>query len=75
MAFTPPDLRMLPRYREKLREAGWEFGASVYDVMHCPSCPQGAKPDPDAAAFKATIAAALGDDEGGLAAEIEEVGL
>lgn len=71
----PPGLRMLPRYREKLRAAGWEFGTSVYDIMHCPCCPKGATPDPDAVAIKATLAEALGDDEDGLAAEIEEAGL
>ncbi len=71
----PRSLRMLPRYRGKLRAVGWEFGASVYDVIHCPCCPPGARLDPEAAALKASIAEALGDDEDGLASEIEEAGL
>jgi hypothetical protein len=68
----PAKQRLSTTYREILRAAGWEFGASVLDVMHCPACPKDAKPDPDKAALKAGIVEILGDDEDGLAAAFEE---
>jgi len=67
--------RLSTRYREKFKAAGYEFGASLYDVIHCPACPQGAKPDPDMAAIKAALAELLSDDEDGLAATLEDFGL
>ena len=70
-----PEVRLLPRYREKLHAAGWQFGASILDVVRCPCCPLGANPDPDKAAMKAAIVELLGDDEDGLAAEFENLRL
>jgi len=67
--------RLSPHYREKFREVGYQFGASIFDVMHCPGCPKGAKPDPDKAALKATLVEILGDDEDGIAATMEDLGL
>jgi hypothetical protein len=67
--------RLLPRYREKFKAAGYQFGASVMDVVRCPACPKDAKPDPDKAALKAGIVEILGDDEDGIAATIEDFGL
>jgi hypothetical protein len=67
--------RLSSRYREKFKAAGYEFGASVLDVIHCPSCPKGAKPDPDKAALKAGLVEILGDDEDGIAATMEDFGL
>jgi hypothetical protein len=67
--------RLSPRYREELRAAGYEFGASIFDVNHCPSCPQGATPDPDKAALKAGLVEILGDDEDGIVAMMEDFGL
>jgi len=70
-----PGLRLSPRYREKFRAAGWEFGASILDVMRCPACPKDAKPDPDKAFLKAGLVEILGDDEDGIAAAMEDFGL
>jgi hypothetical protein len=70
-----PGLRLSERYREKFRASGWEFGASIMDVMRCPCCPKGAKPDPDKAALKAGLVEILGDDEDGIAATMENFGL
>lgn len=67
--------RLIPRYREKLKAAGYEFGASIFDVIHCPCCPPGAKPDPDKTALKAGIVEILGDDEDGIASIMEDFGL
>ena len=70
-----PKTRLLARYREKFRAAGYEFGNSVLDVLRCPACPKYAQPDPDKAALKATIVEILGDDEDGIAATLEDHGL
>ena len=67
--------RLSPRYLEKFKAVGYEFGASVLDVIHCPCCPPGAKPDPEKVAIKAGLAEMLGDDEDGLAATLEDFGL
>lgn len=69
------DKRLASRYREKFLAAGYEFGASVLDVLHCPACPKGAKPNPDKAALKAGLVEILGDDEDGIAATLEDFGL
>ena len=37
--------RLSSRYRERLSAAGYQFGGSIFDVMHCPACPKGAKPE------------------------------
>jgi hypothetical protein len=70
-----PQRRLSPRYREKFKTAGYEFGTSVMNVMRCPACPKDAKPDPDKAALKAGIVEILGDDEDGIAATMEDFGL
>lgn len=70
-----PRTRLLDRYREKFKAIGFEFGASVLDVLRCPACPPGAQADPDKAALKATIVEILGDDEDGIAATLEDHGL
>ena len=70
-----PRLRLSRRYREKFKAAGWQFGASILDVMRCPCCPQDAKPDPDKAALKAGLVEILGDDEDAIAATLEDYGL
>jgi len=71
----PPGRRLSSGYREMFKAAGWEFGASIIDVMRCPGCPPGATPDPDKAALKAGIVEILGDDEDGLAAAFEDFAL
>jgi len=70
-----PRLRLSQRYRQKFKAAGYTFGASILDVVRCPACPKDAKPDPDKAALKAGIIEILGDDEDGIAIEMEELGL
>jgi hypothetical protein len=67
--------RLSSRYREKFKAAGYEFGASILDVRHCPGCLKGAQPDPDKAALKAGLVEILGDDEDGIAATMEDFGL
>ncbi len=67
--------RLSPRYRQKFEAAGYQFGASIVDVVRCPACPKGAKPDPDKAALKAGLVEILGDDEDGIAATFEDFGL
>ena len=68
-------LRLNQRYREKFRAIGYEFGASVLNVIRCPACPKDAKPDPDKVILKATIVEILGDDEDGIASIMEDHGL
>ena len=70
-----PQLKLTQRHREKFQAAGYQFGASVLNVMRCPCCPKDAKPDPDKAALKAGIVEVLGDDEDGIAATMEDFGL
>jgi hypothetical protein len=71
----PPVERLSCRYREKFKAAGYEFGASILDVVHCPSCPKDAKPNPDTVVMKAGIIEILGDDEDAIASTMEELGL
>jgi len=70
-----PQVKLLDRYREKFRAAGYEFGGSVLNVLRCQACPKGAQPDPDKAAMKAGIVELLGDDEDGIAATMEDFDL
>lgn len=67
--------RLLPLYRGKFKAVGYQFGASIYDVVHCPCCPKDAKPDPNKAALKAGLVEILGDDEDGMASIIEDFDL
>ena len=70
-----PNMRLLPRYREKFRAIGFEFGNSILNVLRCPACPTGAKADPDKAALKAGIVELLGEDEDAIADAMEDCGL
>jgi hypothetical protein len=70
-----PSERLSSHYREKFKVAGYEFGASILDVLHCPACPKGAKPDTNDVALKAGIVEILGDDEDAIASTMEELGL
>ncbi len=70
-----PKLRLSPRYREKFKATGYQFGTSILDVRHCPCCPKGAKPDLERVAMKAALIEALGDDEDGIASTMEDFGL
>jgi hypothetical protein len=70
-----PNERLNSRYREKFKVVGYQFGASVLNVIHCPACPKDARPDPDIAAMKAELIELLGDDEDGIASTMEDFGL
>jgi hypothetical protein len=67
--------RLAVGYRERFKASGWEFGASILDVRHCPACPSGAKPDIEKVAIKDAVVEALGDDEDGIASTMEDFGL
>jgi hypothetical protein len=71
----PADLRLNSRYREKFQAAGWQFGRSVMNVIHCPCCPKEAMPNPDRLSTKAGLEELFGDDEDGLAAAYEDFNL
>jgi len=72
--FSPAE-QLSSRYRQEFKAVGYEFGASILDVLYCPCCPESTKPDPDQAAAKAKIVEILGDDEDGIAAAMEDFGL
>ena len=61
-------------YRARFREVGWEFGSAILHVRHCPCCPEGAQPDPEHDTVKTALTELLGDDEDGLAAELDDYG-
>src|SRR5437899_1327992 len=67
--------RLSQRYREKFKAAGYQFGDSILDVVHCPCCPKGATPHLDKAAIKAGIVEMLGGDEDAIAAMMEDLAL
>ncbi len=71
----PASKRLSELYRREFEAAGYQFGASILDVMKCPCCPPGAKPDPDKAVLKALIVEMHGDDEDGIAVALNEMGL
>jgi hypothetical protein len=68
----PRTEKLSERYRGDFRRADWQFGQSVINVIHCPSCPKDAKPNPDRLATKQALEELLGDDEDGLAATFED---
>ena len=68
----PRTEKLSERYRKEFRAAGWEFGRSIINVVHCPGCPKDAQPNPDRVATKAALEGLLGDDEDGLAATFED---
>ena len=54
-AALPAKKRLSSCYREKFKEAGWEFGSSLLHVKRCPCCPKSAKPNPEKEAMKAAL--------------------
>ncbi len=66
-ANLPSAERLSPRYRQEFIGAGWYFGRSVINVVHCPACPDGVRPNPERVQTKAALEELLGDDEDGLA--------
>lgn len=51
----PPGEKLNQRYREKFKEAGWEFGRSVLNVIRCPCCPEGSEANPENVEIKAVL--------------------
>lgn len=70
-----PAARLSSRYREKFKALGYEFAASILDVLRCPACPSDAKPDPAKVALKRELTELMGEDEDGLAAIMEDFDL
>jgi hypothetical protein len=68
----PRSQKLSDRYRQEFRDAGWEFGQSVINVIRCPACPKEAKPNLERIQTKAALEKLLGDDEDGLAATFED---
>jgi hypothetical protein len=68
----PQKEKLNSNYRALFKAAGWEFGASVINVIRCPCCPKDAKPNRDRLATKKALEELLGDDEDGLAASYED---
>lgn len=71
----PSDQRLPDPIRDQFLEAGWQFGRSLMNVIHCPACPMGALPDADILHLKAELEDMLPGDPGALAAQYEELGL
>ena len=71
----PTAEKLTEYYRREFKAAGYVFGRSVINVIHCPACPADAKPDPDKVHLKAELEQMLGDDEDGLAAHFEDLHL
>jgi hypothetical protein len=64
--------KLSPRYRERFQSAGWTFGRTVLNVIHCPGCGNDAKPNPELLEAKSELEAMLEDDPDGLAATFED---
>lgn len=67
--------KLSERFRQEFKAAGYEFGMSLVDVRRCPCCPENQAADPEQAYVRSEIAEMLGDDEDGLAATLEELGV
>lgn len=71
----PRSQKLSDRYRKEFRAAGWEFGRTMINVVHCPCCPKDAKPNQERVQTKAALEELLGEDEDGLAATFEDYSL
>lgn len=69
--------KLTPFWREQFDRRGWEFGESLYTVLHCPCCPKGERTpeEREAAAGRRAMLLALsdcyGDDVDGIIADTE----
>jgi hypothetical protein len=68
----PRSQKLIGPYRREFKAVGWEFGQSVVNVIRCPCCPKGAKPNLDRVHTKAALEELLGDDEDVLASTFED---
>jgi hypothetical protein len=64
--------RLAPRYRQAFKEAGYEFGSSLFTIRKCPSCPKDAKPNPSTVAVQNALAEMMPDDLDGQAAMMDD---
>jgi hypothetical protein len=71
----PTVKKLSDRYRQKFAANGWEFGRTIINVIRCPACPKDVRADPAIVAIKAGIEDVLGDDQDGLAATFEDLGM
>jgi hypothetical protein len=71
----PASQKLSKGYRELFKAAGWEFGKSVINVIHCPCCPKDANPNPELLDTKSALENLLGSDEDGLASTFEDFNL
>ena len=67
------DYKLTPPVRAFLRRANWEFGESILVVKHCDACRPDDTLDEARFAVEEELAYLLGDDEDGLAAELEDL--
>ena len=67
--------KLTKNYRQEFIGIGFYFGRTVINVIHCPACPDGAKPNLDRVATKGALEELFGDDEDGLAATFEDFNL
>ncbi len=68
----PRDQKLSDHYRKAFHAAGFEFGQTVVNVIHCPACPKDATPNEERVQTKAAIEQLFGDDEDGFAATLED---
>lgn len=71
-ASLPRTQKLSDRYRKEFQAAGWEFGQTVINVIHCSACPKDAKPNQEMMRTKTALEIILADDEDGLAATFED---
>lgn len=67
-------------YRYWFKLSGWKFGASLMHVKHCPCCPKGESPLPEAQrkeedAMRSALTDLLDGDDDGIASMMEDAGL
>lgn len=67
-----PEQKLDDYIRSCFRNVGWEFGANVIIVLHCPSCKDNKKPDDEALAKAKAVGDLLGDDLDGTASLLSE---
>lgn len=68
----PRTQKLTDHYRNGFRAAGYEFGRTIINIVHCPCCPKGAEPNKDRVRTKAALEELFGNDEDGLAATFED---
>ncbi|MBX7208542.1 MAG: hypothetical protein K1X78_09540 [Verrucomicrobiaceae bacterium] len=64
--------QLAPRYRAAFKEAEYEFGLTVMNLIRCPACPRDAKPHEERTAIKFAVEELLGDDLDAIAATFND---